>query len=114
MIRKEYEILGSIFDIIDGIFEGEFYSENLYNEKGELIKGILGHGIPYYSCELENIFTEMIAQFSVISKSYNASEMLYLLKDTIGEELYNLISEYYNNNIIGIERNKIYKRVNKL
>ena len=65
--------------------------------------------MPYYSCDLENIFCEMIADFSTISKSYNSDIMLELLKDIIGEELYNLLSDYYYNNIIGIENRKKVK-----
>ena len=55
----------------------------------------------------------MLANFSTISKSINANEMLSLLRDTIGDELFNLISEFYYKNIIGIENSKSYKRVNK-
>ena len=51
----------------------------------------------------------MIADFSTISKSYNSDIMLELLKDIIGEELYNLLSDYYYNNIIGIENRKKVK-----
>lgn len=96
----------AILDIIDGIFEGDYYSGNLVNRDGKLIKGTVGHGIPYYSCDLDNIFCEMIADFSTISKSYNSYIMLELLKDIIGVELYNLLSDYYYNNIIGIENRK--------
>lgn len=96
----------AILDIIDGIFEGNYLNNNLYNENKELIKGTVGHGIPYYSCNLDNVFSEMIADFSTISKSYNAEELLELLRDIIGDELYNLISDYYYNNILGIENNK--------
>ena len=52
----------------------------------------------------------MIANFSVIIKSNNSNEYLEILKITIGEELYNLISNYYFENIIGIEKSKTYKK----
>lgn len=106
---EECDGMMAIFDIVDGIFEGDLFSDNLYNENKELIKNKPGHGIPYYSCDLENIFCEMIADFSTISKSYNSDIMLELLKDIIGEELYNLLSDYYYNNIIGIENRKKVK-----
>lgn len=100
IIREEYGNIMAVSDILDGIFEGELNSGFLENDNNGLIKRSAGHGISYYSCKPDLIFMEMIANFSSISKSPKASEGLKLLKDTIGDELYNLISEFYYNNII--------------
>lgn len=110
IIDEEYSCISSISDIIDGIFEGDLYSKNLFDENNKLIKGISGHGISYYSCNIELIFSEMIAEFSVISKSNDSYQMLKLLKDIIGDDLFDLLEEFYYNDIIGIEKNKKYKK----
>lgn len=100
MIKEEYGDIGSISDIIDAIYEGEFKSNALLDKNGEVINKVVGHGIPYYSCRTEFCFCEMIANYSVIIKSKDSNELLVMLKDILGEELYNLISDFYYNNII--------------
>lgn len=113
ILDEEYGSITSISDILDGIFEGELFNEKLYDENNKIIKGTPGHGISYYSCDVDLIFSEMIAEFSVISKSNDSYKMLKLLKDIIGEDLFNLLEDFYYNNIIDIDNNKIYKRINK-
>lgn len=107
---EEYGSIMAISDILDAILEGDLFSENLIDEENKIIESCSGHGIPYYSCDLDMIFREMIANFSLIIKSNDSCEYLELLKNIIGEELYDLISNYYFENIVGIEKNKTYKK----
>lgn len=110
MMYEENGCIMAISDIIDGLFEGNFYSGNLFDDENKIINISSGHGIPYYSCHNNMIFNEMIANFSVILKSNNFNEYLELLKAIIGEELYDLICNYYFEYIIGIEKTKTYKK----
>ena len=99
ILRSEFPAFRAIGDILDAIYKGEFFSNILVNEKGKIIKATSGHGIAYYSNQDQG-FKEMIANFAVIVKSKNAPEMLDLLRSIIGEELYNLLSDFYYENIV--------------
>ena len=44
----------------------------------------------------------MIANFAFISKSKDSKEMLQLLKEIVGDEVYNMISDFYYQNIVQI------------
>lgn len=101
IMRSEFGALMAIGDILDAIYEGNLYSKNQKNEQGEKIKGTPGHGI-YYYYNTSNGFNEMIANFAFISKSKDSKEILQLLKEIVGDEVYNMISEFYYQNIVQI------------
>lgn len=105
MMRSEFGSLMAIGDIIDAIYEGELNSGVLKNEKGEKINRTAGHGISYY-CDSKHGFDEMVANFSSISKSNDSKEMLDLLKTIVGEELFNMLSEFYYTNIVNLNINE--------
>jgi len=54
----------------------------------------------------------MIANYAVIVKSVGGDEYLDLLHSIIGNELYDLITNYYNDNILN-EKKINFKRKNK-
>lgn len=99
ILRSEHGSLIAISDILDAIYEGEFHNGLLKNKNGKLIKSAAGHGIAYYY-EIKNGFNEMIANFATIVKAHDAPEMLNLLKNIVGDELYNLLNDFYYNNFI--------------
>lgn len=101
IMRSEFGALMAIGDILDAVYEGNLYSKNQKNEQGEKIKGTPGHGI-YYYYNTSNGFNEMIANFAFISKSKDSKEMLQLLKEIVGDEVYNMISDFYYQNIVQI------------
>lgn len=107
IFRSEFGALMAIGDILDAIYEGELHSEVLKNVNGEAIPPTAGHGISYYYDSPEKAFSEMIANFTSISKSKNSNNMLDLLKSIVGEELYNMLNNFYNDNIIK------YKKIQK-
>ena len=107
ILGSEYDCFVSISDILDAIYEGELNSEYLKNENGEKIKKAAGHGVSYYYDNMPNIFSEMVANFSSICKSPQAYEMLKLLKDIIGEELYEMLSIFYYTNIVKLEEDQV-------
>jgi len=98
IIRSEFDSLGAIGDILDAIYEGELRSGVLKNANGETIKRTMGHGIAYYSNQYHG-FDEMVANFASIIKLPNSEERLYTLKELVGEEVFNMLSEFYFNNI---------------
>ena len=99
IIRSKHGAFMAIGDILDAIYEGQLYSGELTDKTGEKIKGTAGHGISYYY-NFEHRFDEIIANFASISKSKDSKDMLSLLKLIIGDELYNLINEFYYTNIV--------------
>lgn len=116
---EEYldDILGSEFsgycligDILDAIYEGEFYSKKLKNVSGNIIKSTTGHGISYYSNEKHG-FDEMIANFSVIVKHRDSDMILYLLRTITGEELHNMLNDFYCNNISKTNESELNNKV---
>lgn len=100
IFRKKYATILSTCDVLDAIYDGKLFNNELKNEKGEKIKCMSGHGINYYYGNYVSQFEEMIAQFAAISKDNDSKEKLNDLKNIIGDELYNLISGFYYRNII--------------
>lgn len=101
IMSSEYGSFIAIGDIIDAIYEGKFRSEELINQHGDKIRGAYGHGLSYYYASIHG-FDEMIANFASISKSKDSAEMLELLRTIVGDELYNMLSEFYYQNIVNI------------
>ena len=99
IMRSEFGAFMAIGDILDAIYEGELHSGVLKNDTGEKINRTAGHGIVYYSYQGHG-FNEIVANFASISKSKDSIEMLTLLRSIVGEQLYNMISEFYYNNIV--------------
>lgn len=104
IIRNEFGGYMSIGDILDAIYEGKVYSQVLVNKDGNIIDGVAGHGINYYYGTRHG-FDEMIANFASILKSKDYLDNLVLLKEIIGEDLYNMISNFYFKEILGYEKN---------
>lgn len=106
-IREIYEILiendyskESVFgDIFDAIYEGKLASGILKNEDGILINKIAGHGLEYYY-GTTNDFDELIANFSIIFKSYDSEKIFNELREIIGDETFNLLYNFYYENFI--------------
>lgn len=108
IFRSEYGSFMAIGDILDAIYEGELNSGFLENENGDKIARTSGHGIAYYYDNPSNGFSEMVANFSSISKSPQAYEMLNLLKSIVGDELYDMLSTFYYTNIATIDEEQVY------
>ena len=89
----------AIGDILDAIYEGELHSGVLKDLEGEKIKRTAGHGISYYS-NSKHGFDEMVANFASIIKSRDSQKTLNLLRDIVGEEMFDMLGEFYFNNII--------------
>ena len=111
IMREEFGDLMAIGDILDAIYEGSLHSNNLSNMQGEKIKSTPGHGI-YYYYGTKHGFDEMIANFASLSKSNQSKKHLQLLKSIVGDEVYNMISNFYYQNIVQlnnlvVENNKI-------
>lgn len=107
IIRSEFGALMAIGDILDAIYEGNLHSENQKNQQGEKIKKTPGHGIYYYYNNTSHGFDEMIANFASISKSKDSKEMLQLLKEIVGDELYSMISDFYYQNIVQLNKEQL-------
>lgn len=98
ILRSEFGAYISIGDIIDAIYEGDLHSGVLKNNEGKEIETTYGHGISYYYARSHG-FDEMIANFCMIIKSKDSKKVLDLLRDIVGDELYNMLCEFYYNNI---------------
>lgn len=94
-----YSELIAICDIVDAIFQGDFYHSKLKTEDEEEIKGVFGHGIGYYY-SIDIMFQEIIANYSSLIKSDRKEESILILKSMIGNELIELLDDFYQNKII--------------
>lgn len=110
IMDNEFNSIAAICDILDAIYEGKLHNSELKSMKGDKIKRTAGHGINYYF-DTKHGFDEMIANFATLSKSNNADEMLNLLKSIVGDEVYNMISDFYYQNIIQVNNEEL--NVNK-
>lgn len=100
ILRTKHGTFLAIGDYLDGIHVGRLKGELLKDKEGKTIKKTYGHGIHYYSRGNEWAFNEMLANYSAISKSDNPQEGLDTLKQYIGEELFNIIQNYYYKEIL--------------
>lgn len=102
ILRNEFSSLFPISDILDAIYEGRLHSGTLKNNKGELIARSSGHGLSYYYAT-QHGFDEMIANFSSISKTSDGEEKLKLLKSIVGDGVYNMIRDFYYNDMLKLD-----------
>lgn len=109
IIRNEFGSLLPIGDILDAIYEGKLHSNTLKDNHGEAICRTGGHGLNYYYATLHG-FDEMIANFAAISKANDAEEKLKMLKSIVGDGVYDMIRNFYYQNIlkINLEENKVH------
>ena len=94
-----YSELMAICDIVDAIFQGDFYNSKLKTQDNEEIKGVFGHGIGYYYSQ-DIVFQEIIANYSLLIKSDRKEEAISILKIMIGNELIELLDNFYQNKMI--------------
>lgn len=109
ILRNEFGSLLPIGDILDAIYEGKLHSNTLKDSQGEAICKTGSHGLNYYYATLHG-FDEMIANFAAISKANDAKEKLKMLKSIVGDEVYDMIRNFYYQDIlkINLEENKVY------
>lgn len=112
ILRNEFGSLLPIGDILDAIYEGKLHSNTLKDSQGEAICKTGGHGLNYYYATLHG-FDEMIANFAAISKANDAKEKLRMLKSIVGDEVYDMISNFYYHDILKLnteelEETKVY------
>lgn len=109
IIRNEFGSLLPIGDILDAIYEGKLHSNTLKDNQGEAICRTGGHGLNYYYATLHG-FDEMIANFAVISKAGDAEEKLKMIKSIVGDGVYDMIRNFYYQDIlkINLEENKVH------
>lgn len=103
--RNNYASIGATNDIIDAIYRGKVCDGVLKSADGQKIASFGGHGIRYYS-QNKHGFDEMIAQFAVLVKFKGAEENLQVLRNIVGDEIYNMISNFYYTNILEMDINK--------
>lgn len=100
IMRTEYPHYIAIGDFFDGIYEGKLRDGKLKDVLGlTYLKSSYGHGIEYYKDDIGMVFKEMIANYSSVMKSKYSKEGIELLKYYLGDELIQVISNYYNQNI---------------
>lgn len=109
ILRNEFGSLLTIGDILDAIYEGKLHSNTLKDSHGEAICRTGGHGLNYYYATLHG-FDEMIANFAAISKANDAKEKLKMLKSIVGDGVYDMIRNFYYQDIlkINLEENKVH------
>ena len=100
ILRTQHGPFIALGDFYDGIFKGKFKGGVLVDARGEKIRPAYGHGIEYYSRDTGWIFDEMMANYSGISKSQFSELGLQQLQEYIGEELFNMLTEYYQKEIL--------------
>lgn len=100
ILRIEFANFITIGDILDGIYKGKFKSGVLKTKDGIQIPPAYGHGIDYYNRGIKTIFDEMIANYGEIVKSKKPELGIIYLKEYIGENLFNIIKNYYDEEIL--------------
>ncbi len=100
ILRYDYDAFIAIGDIIDAITDGRLFSQALRDKDGKRIPATFGHGIQYYTSDKVLGFDEMIANYSQIIKSKNSAKILPVLRDIVGDELVDLLDDFYKTKIL--------------
>lgn len=100
ILRYDYDAFIAIGDIIDAITDGRLFSQALRDKDGKIIPSSYGHGIQYYTNDKKSGFKEMIANYSQIIKSKNSAKILPVLRDIVGDELVDLLDDFYKTKIL--------------
>lgn len=108
ILSKDYYYMNLIGDILDAVHGGKYLDGRLVDKNGNNIRGTVGHGQEYYNNQspnlkkrnIENIFDEMLANYVALLKGENSKRNLNYLRNYIGEELFNLIQNYYQTQIL--------------
>lgn len=103
---EELELYGAFCDILDAICEGEFNNGLLKSRTGKAIPSCCGHGVNYYYDRPNSMFIEMIANYAVIIKSKNSSQMIGWLRHIVGNELVDMLDEFYVNELLNSKEEK--------
>ena len=111
ILRYDYDALLAISDIIDAITGGKLHSRLLKNGE-EFILPAFGHGIRYYIHGERHVFTEMVANYSLIIKSKKSEEALQILRAIVGDELVDLLDDFYKGKILKLPTYEDSKKVN--
>ena len=112
ILRYDYDVLAAISDIIDAITGGKLHSKLLKDDKGEDILQTYGHGIRYYTFGEEYVFGEMVANYSLIIKSKKSAKALQILRDIVGDELVDLLDDFYKSKILKLSPLEDSKKIN--
>ena len=106
LLRHLYDAFISIGDFIDAISNGSYRSKVLQNEEGELIPAAYGHGVRYYQRQ-DMKFCEMVANYSAIIKSKHSKEIISLLRHIVGDELVDMVDNFYQTRMLNLHEEKI-------
>jgi hypothetical protein len=106
LMRHLYDAFIAIGDYIDGITFGKFRSKVLRDEDGELIPSTYGHGVRYYKSRYL-IYCEMVANYSEIIKSKHSKEILNLLRNIVGDELVDMLDDFYKHRMLSLPQYEI-------
>ena len=101
-LQCEYGYYIEIADIIDAVYQGYYADKILKDENNKLISACpagYGHGTKYFA-DSSMIFKEMIADYGSIIKSKNAEEALKMLRNIVGDELVDMLDDYYMNTVL--------------
>ena len=90
------------------VYEGKYLEGLIEDEQGFPIIGKFGHGTDYYGRGIRWQFDEMMANFSLISKHYDRQEAEAYFKSYLGVELYTVLKQFYEKNIV---RNNKYTQI---
>ncbi len=101
IMLERYDAFSAISDIMDAIFYGRLKDE-MVSKDGKNYSVIYGHGINYYNKE-DNIFSEILADYSEIIKNPKSKEALEYLRFLVGNEFVDLINEFYEQDVLGIK-----------
>ena len=95
IMAVSYAEIQAVSDIIDAIYEGMYYNSKLVSTNGEKIKGTFGHGMIYYH-SIDVVFQEILANYCLLLKSDKKDETFQILKNIIGNDLFNMLDKFYN------------------
>lgn len=98
-MASEYGYFEEIADIIDAVYQGYYRDNILRDENGKFISSVFGHGTEYFS-DSSRLFEEMVADYGSILKSKNSEVAQQMLRSIVGDELVDMLDNYYVNSIL--------------
>ena len=106
ILRYDFGAFRAIGDMLDAIYGGALFSNELLYRDGVPALRATGHGIAYYRSRATNIFEESLSQFLLIIKSVDSKEVIAYMHDLFGDNYLNFFFNYYLNQILSMEETK--------
>lgn len=106
IMRNRFPEICIISSMLDTLTYGKYGSFQLKDNEGNILNCLFGHGEVYFRDDKTLIFNELFADYCALIKLKNSEENILYLRQIIGNELVDMLDNYYNENILDKQKER--------